>query len=489
MNYISITPTYTPFTLDELLTIPREYRTAYKDMDEKLDKLAEINGDYEFLARSNPNLEASKAYLQFVDELNRASESLSTTGMTRENVALIGGLKKKFNSASQPFKRAVAVMSEIDKQRAKDANKGIIGDAPTFEYLLEHPEYTAQMDRNSYLTAAGVTKTAQDLFKGLDGFDRTPQQTQGPDGYWYSYTPQSYTSEQISNAFDGIDGPGVTEELKKAVEAFKQRTNYDSMDESNQALLKAYGIAGASSVQNKDSKPQLVKPKSSGGGGDGSGDSAAPGSGATITYKDIAGTPMYIHSTQDATGFSYSKKNKNYDGSQEYIFGSDGTVWGKNDSKNTYQKVLDPNTDDITAPGYYIKHARKQLIKEDGGIAKDQDGNTIGKRKLDNKLGVDKHISTKKTKARITSLLNEVRGKWYTVSNITDDIGNDAPDLTIVHNLPAYVVVKQHASAVLDIYKTVLNNNSLTVDDIILISSTPGPDRFQFKIAALSFNK
>lgn len=243
-RFLNINPTYNPFTMDEMLKIPMLYNTAYKDEENLFEKLTEDSSSYEQYARAYPNSEASQQYLNYIEELNKASEDFYNNGLNDLNRTTLSNLHRNYNKVAKPFKDAISRYNIILTQRQKDYKDDIIGNNIDFNYILEHPEYNVVTDRESYITGKAVYNTAKDLFKGLNQFNSTPTHTS--DGmYNYIEIPQSYTQQDIYTAFTGEGNGIVTDELKHAVDLFKQQTNYDVRDDAQQEKILLYGLQGA----------------------------------------------------------------------------------------------------------------------------------------------------------------------------------------------------------------------------------------------------
>ena len=243
-RFLNISPTYNPFTMDEMLKIPLLYDAAYKDEEKRFEKLSEDAASYEQYARAYPDSEASKQYLNYIEELNKASEDFYNNGLNNSNRTILSNLHRNYNKVAKPFKNAVSTYNAILTQRQKDYKDDIIGNDVDLDYVLQHPEYNAAIDRESYITGKTVYNTAKDLFKGLSQFNNTPVRTS--DGtYNYIEIPQSYTQQDIYTAFTGEGNGVVTDELKRAVDLFKQRTNYDFRDAIQQEKILSYGLQGA----------------------------------------------------------------------------------------------------------------------------------------------------------------------------------------------------------------------------------------------------
>jgi hypothetical protein len=243
-RFLSVNTTYNPMSMDEMLKIPLLYNNAYEDKEKKFQQLSATMADYEQYARMYPDSEASKQYLNFVNDFNKASDDFYTNGLSSTNRNALAKLHRDYNKVSKPFKTAVSTYNTIMTQRQKDYKNDIIGNDVDFNYILQHPEYNAALDKESYITGKSVYNTAKDLFKGLSQFDNTPVRT--TDGvYNYIEIPQSYTQEDIYTAFTGEGNGRVTPELQRAVDLFKQQTNYNMRTPEQQEKILLYGLQGA----------------------------------------------------------------------------------------------------------------------------------------------------------------------------------------------------------------------------------------------------
>lgn len=307
-RFLNINPTYSPITLDEYLKVPTIMYKEQKEREEELNNMGNTMDMYEIYARQYPNSEASRQYLSFLDKFNTAVDDISNGRMG--NINAVSNLQREFRRTSAPFKQALATYSAIQTQRQKDANKGIIGRDIDFQYILEHPEYTAAMDKESYVTGQDIYNSAKKMFKGLGGYDTTPRTQLMSDGTYARYVPQGYTSNDFATALLDYEGGVVTPELQKMVDLFKNQNNFNALSEDEQQAFLYYAYQGA--VQNaKDPKvssgftPKNISTMS----GSVSGQTGKPTNGeyynrdikgfSTMKYYDQDGNRVYKSSNSD----------------------------------------------------------------------------------------------------------------------------------------------------------------------------------------------
>lgn len=241
-RFLNINPTYNPITLDEYLKVPTIMYKEQKEREEELNNMGNTMDMYEIYARQYPNSEASRQYLSFLDKFNTAVDDISNGRMG--NINAVSNLQREFRRTSAPFKQALATYSAIQTQRQKDANKGIIGRDIDFQYILEHPEYTAAMDKESYVTGQDICNSTKNLFKNLTGFNTTPKQYNNGTSI-ITEIPQGYSSEAIQDLITGVNNPEITQELLDSWELVKNQYNYNNMTPDQQEQFRYYVLQGA----------------------------------------------------------------------------------------------------------------------------------------------------------------------------------------------------------------------------------------------------
>lgn len=243
-RFLNINATYNPLTMDKMLKVPLLYDAAYKDTENRFKTLSDTIADYEQYARMYPNSDVSQQYLKYIDDFNNAVDDFYNNGLNSTNRNTLSRLHRDYNRVVKPFKTAVGTYNAILTQRQKDYKDDIIGNDIDLDYILQHPEYDAAIDKSTYITGKQVYNISKDLFKGLNQFNNTP--IKESDGiYNYISIPQSYSQEDIYKAFTG-EGPGtVTPELQRAVDMFKQQTGYNTKNKDQQEKILYYGLQGA----------------------------------------------------------------------------------------------------------------------------------------------------------------------------------------------------------------------------------------------------
>ena len=243
-RFLNINATYNPLTMDEMLKVPLLYDAAYKDTEDRFKTLSDTIADYEQYARMYPNTDASQQYLKYIDDFNNAVDDFYNNGLNSTNRNTLSRLHRDYNRVVKPFKTAVGTYNAILTQRQKDYKDDIIGNDIDLNYILQHPEYNAAIDKSTYITGKQVYNISKDLFKGLNQFNNTP--IKESDGiYNYISIPQSYSQEDIYKAFTGEGHGTVTPELQRAVDIFKQQTGYNTKDKDQQEKILYYGLQGA----------------------------------------------------------------------------------------------------------------------------------------------------------------------------------------------------------------------------------------------------
>lgn len=243
-RFLNINATYNPLTMDEMLKVPLLYDAAYKDTEKRFETLSDTIADYEQYARMYPNADVSQQYLKYVDDFNNAVDDFYNNGLNSTNRNTLSRLHRDYDKVVKPFKTAVGTYNAILTQRQKDYKDDIIGNDIDLDYILQHPEYNATIDKSTYITGKQVYNISKDLFKGLSQFNNTPiKESDG--SYNYISIPQSYSQEDIYKAFTGEGNGIVTPELQRAVDMFKQQTGYNTKDKDQQEKILYYGLQGA----------------------------------------------------------------------------------------------------------------------------------------------------------------------------------------------------------------------------------------------------
>lgn len=243
-RYLTITPKYNPITLQEYLTVPQMLYEESEQRQKEFDTLEDSVSAYETYARQYPNSEASKQFLNYLDKFNQTADSFYKNPLASNVRSDMLNLRRDFKRVTTPFKQAVATYNTIAQQRAKDTNKGIIGKNIDLDYLLSHPEYTAEIDRGSYVLGNDIQTESKNLFKGLTGFDNTPRQYNNGTQIITEY-PQGYSSEEIQTLFADEDNPNLSQELKDTWQMIKNKYGYDSLTPDQQELFRYYALQGA----------------------------------------------------------------------------------------------------------------------------------------------------------------------------------------------------------------------------------------------------
>ena len=264
-RYLQITPTYNPISLQEFMYVPTQYWNAQESMEDDLNKFSENIGTYEQYARMYPNTEASRQYLKFLDNFDKAQEEFYQNGYTSVNSNMFRNLRHEFSRVSKPFKQAAGTYSAIAAQQSKDIKKGLIGNEITFDYILQNPTYSIEDYNKEHILGKDVFDESKNLFKGLTGFDATPKQYNNGTTIT-TMIPQGYTSEEIQLLFADENNPNLSQELRDTWKMIKDKYNYDSLDPDQQDLFKYYALQGAlsSAKAPRYSTRNAPRPKSSG---------------------------------------------------------------------------------------------------------------------------------------------------------------------------------------------------------------------------------
>ena len=243
-RYLQITPTYNPISLQEFMYVPTQYWNAQESMEDDLNKFSENIGTYEQYARMYPNTEASRQYLKFLDNFDKAQEEFYQNGYTSVNSNMFRNLRHEFSRVSKPFKQAAGTYSAIAAQQSKDIKKGLIGNEITFDYILQNPTYSIEDYNKEHILGKDVFDESKNLFKGLTGFDATPKQYNNGTTIT-TMIPQGYTSEEIQLLFADENNPNLSQELRDTWKMIKDKYNYDSLDSDQRELFKYYALQGA----------------------------------------------------------------------------------------------------------------------------------------------------------------------------------------------------------------------------------------------------
>jgi hypothetical protein len=264
-RYLQITPTYNPISLQEFMYVPTQYWNAQESMEDDLNKFSENIGTYEQYARMYPKTEASRQYLKFLDDFDKAQEEFYQNGYTSVNSNMFRNLRHEFSRVSKPFKQAAGTYSAIAAQQSKDIKKGLIGNEITFDYILQNPTYSIEDYNKEHILGKDVFDESKNLFKGLTGFDPTPKQYNNGTTIT-TMIPQGYTSEEIQLLFADENNPNLSQELRDTWKMIKDKYNYDSLDSDQQELFKYYALQGAlsSAKAPRYSTRNAPRPRSSG---------------------------------------------------------------------------------------------------------------------------------------------------------------------------------------------------------------------------------
>lgn len=269
-NAIVNTATFKPLTFQEWAAPLKVLNEAHKDTEKELQLLRDDADEYERYLLENPDSEVAQYYRAYIDDIEKQATLLASEGINPQIRNNLIDLRAKYNKSVKPIKQAVLRYQDIMEQRAKDSKKDYIIGAPDIDinYLLEHPEYTKNTDKESYVTSNSVYTAAKDIFKGLSAKDAQAAYDMSADGKMVKITiPRSYSANEIAKAL--TSGEDVPEDLLNAVNAIRTRFNYDSLGEYDKELIDHYIYQGASASAKSPYTTIRNVPKNSVVGSDG----------------------------------------------------------------------------------------------------------------------------------------------------------------------------------------------------------------------------
>ena len=265
-NAMVNTTKFEPLSIEQWAAPLKEYATRHEATENALLKLQEDADAYERYIINNPNTDVARQYKNYINSIENQISQLALNGITPQNRTDLTNLRKQYNDVIKPVKRAVTTYQDIVTQYNKDANKGVIG-APDIDvsYLLEHPEYTVNQYKDSYVLGTNVYNESKNLFKNLTGFNAAPQQYTDGNQIVIKY-PQGYSSEELQLLFTDEDNPNLTQELKDTWKSIKSKYNFDRLTPDQQEQFIYYAKQGAlsSAKPARYATKNVPKPASSG---------------------------------------------------------------------------------------------------------------------------------------------------------------------------------------------------------------------------------
>ena len=239
---LTVTPTFSPYTFDEILKPLELYKKSYDETQEKLDKISDDAGALQYIADSlgedNP-LKAS--YNTYIQSLQQAAEGMSK-GLSMDVVKTASDLRRQYTSVLNPLNQAKETLSAWQKEQREARGKD---DSIIFNHDVNDSDILDYITRNpnaAYQSASG-DKVRDRVAQAVAGLQNQYRQSiiGGENPEWAETAEGRLLSKDLST--------GLTLEDIAAI-----ASNPEQFPELNRILNEAYSSSGINSWGTNDQK-------------------------------------------------------------------------------------------------------------------------------------------------------------------------------------------------------------------------------------------
>lgn len=230
-KYIAITPTFTPYSVDELMKVPLQIAAEAKEQEkiynDQMDKLAAIE------AMAGDNSELREYMSPYYEARDKAVEAMSS-GNYDPNIASVNrNLRNIWRDRGLKAEAGIGAYSAYQKARPQDA----IGGNHSLMEFINNP--TLQAD---YVSGDRIEKSSAEIISKLAA-SLPPSQRGTFLGNSQYLISQGYSIDEIMNAMGGDNSL-----LGQSIANIRSQYGYDNMtDVNDKAAIDKRILAGAMS--------------------------------------------------------------------------------------------------------------------------------------------------------------------------------------------------------------------------------------------------
>lgn len=237
-RFVSVTPTYSPFSLDEMLKIPMIYDANFREIENKYNELQDKTALLRLYAKNNPEIAA--ALENYDNGIQSIANAIEANTWNRDMSIQGNRMRSLYRNNIIPLASAVQQYENFMQNYLKDMDGTEIGERPTIKWFMEHPGEAPETIHGSAIQAQ--------LAKAISNYALTRQIDISNTNNWKrvlggqylaGYTGAGYTDEEIADYFNNPANPNYAP-ITTIVNNFKHNIGYHKMTPERQAEADAY---------------------------------------------------------------------------------------------------------------------------------------------------------------------------------------------------------------------------------------------------------
>lgn len=267
-RFLNITPTYNPFTMDEMLKVPLLYDANFREVEKQYDELQDKAALLRLYAKDSPEIKAA------IDKYDANIQSISNaiaSGKYDSNMAnQARAMRETYRKDIIPMSVAAQQYENFMQSYLKDMDGTEIGEKPSIKWFMEHPGSTPEVIHGSAIQ--------NQLAKLIGTYASTRQiDVTNPNNwtpimggqYLAGWSGAGYTNKEIADYLNNPTNSNYSN-INNIVNNFKQNIGYDKMTPEQKVSADSYintaiqiGMAGNRKyerVQNRGYKSGVVNP-------------------------------------------------------------------------------------------------------------------------------------------------------------------------------------------------------------------------------------
>ena len=366
-----IDSSFTPFTMQEMLTPVLAYKDAFEKSEAAYTELSDKADKYSYLANSlDPNSEAAKIYNGYANELRTQADDLARNGLSMSNRRALTSLKRRYQGEIGMLDQADAALQKERELRrtmnAKDNSMLYANDNLTIDDFLGNNTPNLYSVSGNDLRTLGMNAGKAASSRIYSVGDEGP--TLG--GYYRKWTERNGYSADSINAFR--ENAAAVPELQQAADAIlAERGVYENLTGANLERARQSVINGIidGAIYKEESKPVEDRGKISAG-------QAASLALQRESLDRQAAEHGYTYD-KETKRFYYNAKNdpRNAKDAWKYKYDDDGQITGFSEAYEEAVKkglVKGYNNDGKTGTGGKSSNEKPRKLKEARSYIKGQ---------------------------------------------------------------------------------------------------------------------
>lgn len=237
-RFLNITPTYNPFTMDEMLKVPLLYDANFREVEKQYDELQDKAALLRLYAKDSPEIKAA------IDKYDANMQSISDAiasgkyDNTMSNQAR--AMRETYRKDIIPMSVAAQQYENFMQSYLKDMDGTEIGEKPSIKWFMEHPGSTPEVIHGSAIQ--------NQLAKLIGTYASTRQiDVTNPNNwtpiiggqYLAGWSGAGYTNEEIADYLNNPTNSNYST-INNIVNNFKQNISYNKMTPEQKASADSY---------------------------------------------------------------------------------------------------------------------------------------------------------------------------------------------------------------------------------------------------------